>query len=428
VPQISATGVTTARVRPSRPALSGGIFPPPYLVLLIGLGVGEFYRESFEAAGILLDGTDVTFLAFAVSLMAFRLPREAWKFRPYMLLWTLLGTLLSLSYLVQPTSWEYFSSPAALGYQLYRYCWRPLLYYPLVLAVIRSRSKIEFALLALIAWADCFSLHAIWQGYFTDAAGVQGPFLTKNGLGSALIAPLAIAVAALLRARGPRWGLLLVSVLLMLRALVFAGSRGAFVAVVVACGVTGALAALNRDTRKRIVRLGVGAMAVLAIGLAARPDMLQRPAVQYLLEASNPTDVGTFQWRLHERWPFFFRIVKENPWFGVGSDVDVSLGQRANTPHNGYLALAVSYGVPAAMLYVVLLLIGVANGVSFVRRVRPLGDGLVVAGVVGGLVGFMVHNLVESSFRVSFVGPTCWLLVAICVSLNRRYGHAAARV
>ncbi len=72
---------------------------------------------------------------------------------------------------------------------------------------------------------------AFQQGYSGDEA--TGPFLSKNALGGALIIPLITGSGRRASARGRwLWRFYAVSILVIGRGFLFAGSRGAFMAVV----------------------------------------------------------------------------------------------------------------------------------------------------------------------------------------------------
>ena len=412
---------------PARSAGGTGILPSPRIVMLAGLGLGELYRDGWETGGVYFDGTDLTFGLLGLSLLVYRLPRGALRNLPYLRWWVLLGVLLSLSYVLQPGAWPYITSPAALGYQLYRYCWRPILYFPLALVLFRNGSKIDLAILAVIAWADWFALNAVWQMY-TGAPHINGGFLTKNLMGGALIAPFILSGVGCLIASGRKRMFLYACVLLILRALISGGSRGAFIAAVCGGAIAAVLIATRPEGRARFSSLIPAlVLVVLAIG-ALKPDVLERPAISYMIRGLTPTDVDTFQWRVQERWPYFLDVVRGNPVFGIGTEVDVGFGERGNTPHNGYLGLAVANGIPATLLYVGLLLAGVRSGVTVALHGASPKERIRAAGLAGALAGILVHNVGESTFKSSFIGPTCWLLAALCILLDleaRRATRAA---
>jgi O-antigen ligase len=157
-------------------------------------------------------------------------------------------------------------------------------------------------------------------------------------------------------------------------------------------------------------------LAGFALLLVLRPDILDRPSVAHLMTAANPEKVDNFQWRREQRWPHFLKIAADNFWFGVGTDVDASLGndeRECLTPHNGYLSAAVIHGTPALLFRVVLLLLAIRAGFALARsattrRARTLGLAVGCA-----LVGTLVHNHVEATIELAEVARSLWLLSAV---------------
>src|SRR5437660_6848044 len=103
----------------------------------------------------------------------------------------------------------------------------------------------------------------------------------------------------------------------------------------------------------------------IAVVFSCAPDLRSRPALQRRLSVS--TEDGNLQWRLKERWPYFWAKALKRPWLGWGTDVDFSLGENTNTSHNGFLALAVKQGFPAALVFVALMLLGLRDGIRTYR-------------------------------------------------------------
>ncbi len=122
------------------------------------------------------------------------------------------------------------------------------------------------------------------------------------------------------------------------------------------------------------------------------------------------------QWRIENRWGFFWEKALKSPWFGYGIDVDEELSRKggAKTPHNGYLSLLVTYGFPATVLYVSLALIAMGRGILVSRQPRlqqVSSAGLLIA---AGLAGILTHNAVESVFtNTDWVNSLYWLLTGL---------------
>src|SRR5207253_1096410 len=256
---------------------------------------------------------------------------------------------------------SYLTGPAAVAYQLYRYCWKGTLYYPLTVLLLAGERPRTVVFVAILVAADVCAIEAISQGY--SGLAVQGPFGEKNSLAAVMLIPIVLTLMEIFGPTSRRSGvfyLYLASAGLTARALLISGSRSAFVAGVVACGVFLWGAVRIPIVRSRVTRLATLTALVIALMFSWNPDLSTRPALRSTLSVS--TEDGNLQWRLKERWPYFWAKALKRPWLGWGTDVDFSLGENTNTSHNGFLALAVKQGFPAALLFVTLMLLGLRDG------------------------------------------------------------------
>src|SRR5262249_51116617 len=142
------------------------------------------------------------------------------------------------------------------------------------------------------------------------------------------------------------------------------------------------------------------------------------PNVARMLSAGN-TDDENYQWRVNERWPHFRRVIADNPWFGIGTDVDPSLGADANTPHNGYLSEGVEYGVPAVVAIVAFALLGIRDGLRGFRRNPERDQRILLAALASGIIGLLAHNYTEATFELPFIFKGFWLFIGTAAVLSR---------
>ena len=85
----------------------------------------------------------------------------------------------------------------------------------------------------------------------------------------------------------------------------------------------------------------------------------------------------------------------------TGTAVDESLGDAANTPHNGYIALAVRYGFPVALLYVFFGFGAFANGLRTFRKTRLTRLRLFAITLASPMIGILAHNMIESTITAA---------------------------
>ncbi len=382
---------------------------------------------QWRLGGVWVDAADIVNAGILLALATRgrraagspRLPRA------FLVLWLALGLLLSAAYLAAPENAELLTGPLRIGYQLYRYAWKPILYLPLYVLLLAAPRRLAAALWAAVAGADLCALLALPQGYHGLRA--SGPFGSPNTLGAVLVVPAVVSVVALLaRGAGRRSQLFYAGSLLLIgRALLFAGSRGALMAVFVGSAVGICLLARRPADRARIVRAAPWALAGAAVLLLASPGLVERPNVQRVLTLLHPAQEETFRWRLHERWPHFWQQVEAHPWLGVGSEVDRSLGESANTPHNGYIAIAVASGIPALAAYLLFAAAALRGAWRASRREGKAG-GLPLAAAAGaGLAGLLVHSSVDTLLTIPYVAKLFWLFVGVALASPRPAPAAA---
>lgn len=393
--------------------------PIHWLILLDIIGV--LLSGEWQIGGIRFGPSDVVLAAIAFRLYRKRraiFGKNRPKF-PYATLLIALGVTLSIAHLTSPLVQGYLTNPARFGYQIYRYCLRTVAYYPLAVILLSDKQRFKSALIAYwVAGLLCGAI-AIPQGYAGQRA--PGPFTNANALGTVLILPVLVCVLfMILPAPRRRVYLLFASLLVLLRALLFTQSRGAQVASAVA--VTVLMWALLKIplTRTRLRRFML-AIPLLLIGLFVLvPDILERPHIQKMLSVTSGTGDSTMRWRMEKRWPHFWRIAIEHPWLGTGTEVDPSLGRAGNTPHNGYLALAVKSGFPVLGMYVLAAILGLRDGYTVFRRARDPELRALGAFAAAAILAILVHNSVDSIFMNAFMRNAFWVMVAFSAVSARR--------
>ncbi len=125
--------------------------------------------------------------------------------------------------------------------------------------------------------------------------------------------------------------------------LVLSLSRGPFACLLASLGVASFVK--MRESRKHSLIVMIVLVAVAAVAI---PKLLVRSTYTY----SNTLNLSG---RL-ETWQFFFRLAMERPLtgFGLGSDMAFSaqqLGEVLLVPHNDYLRIFFSLGIPGFVLY-----------------------------------------------------------------------------
>jgi hypothetical protein len=385
-------------------------------LLILDIAASAAFPDDWYVASVLFNGSDIVFAMLILLAVVGRWPEGGTRLRdvPGIRVWILIGLLSSWAYVAAPMNAIHLTDPARVAYQLYRYCWKPILFYPLVYIVVGSDPRRARTLLTAMLVMGGYTAATRLNEYF-GGAPTTSFIRNKNLFAGLLIAPTIACFAMVLATpAGRRRALLLAGLALLGSGLVVAGSRGALVAAAAAAGLLTLRLVRFAGGRRRLLRLaGWGALGLIVVVVLLAPDISRLPGVKLLMELDQGTQVHNLTWRATERWPYFSQKVLQNPGLGVGTDRDQSLGLNAVTPHNGYLSLALIHGLPMAVLTVMF-------GIHAIRVARRTflqrGDSqvrLLALGVGAAIVGLLVHNIVESTLNLPYVSKLYWLLVAL---------------
>jgi hypothetical protein len=405
------------------PILAALIFTAP-LHWLIGLNfLLLVQQDTWSLGGVLFDASDVGFAILGVAIFVRGLPpgSSLKMTRPRLLAWFALAALLGASYSVSPDGAPHMTGFGRIAYQLYRYGVKPVLLYPIACALVNAPWKLDQMFTCMIVAADVFAVMTLPQGY--SGRYGTGPFQTKNELAAALIIPVVLVFIDLLSRR--RMTLSLLSVPLLVRGVLFASSRGAFAGIAV--GMAAAVLLLERGRVR--VRLGTLAAAIVVtstLALLVKPDLFERPTIVRVMTTVDPGQ-DTLVWRFTERWPYFTHRAWQKPWLGWGTDVDEDLGKSANTPHNGFLALAVSYGFPVLGLYLLFPFLAFRDAWRASARGPDREDRIRAAKIGAAVACILTHNIVDTVVVARFVGSALWIFVAGAAMLAARARRPPAR-
>lgn len=388
----------------------------PFYILICWTLMLSYYQGFWTMGGIRFDPNDlmIAFVALALLLRGRSMKRESKKV-PYLIPWLLLGMFLSVSYLLAPQNQDNLTDPFRIGYQLYRYCWKPLIYYPLVVVLVRDVHRLTVFRNCLIAGVGLCGVNAVYQGYNGWDVS-SGPFGHGNALASVVLTPLVLCcVLGAFGSSLPQRAVFLLAAGVLARGLLFSQSRAGLASLVLSLGFFGFWSFFLQSGRKRLVQIVPLAILGVLVLIALNPDILQRKSVQHAMSVTDGTKASTMQWRMVERWPHFIGLAMTKPIFGTGTAVDLSLGKRANTPHNGYIALAVRFGFPVAFLYIFFGGMAILNGVRAFLAYRITRLKVFAIMSASPMIGIMAHNMIESTITAQVLLQNIfWTLCAFC--------------
>ncbi len=287
-----------------------------------------------------------------------------------------------------------------------------LAFFPFYLYIRQYPSAWRGLILAIPLGGIVLGLQAIHDTYFSSfghANGIYGPII--YGDLSVLLAMFSLIFALTNRNRWWR-GVNLVAAVLAMLAVIYSGSRNAWLAALISMLILPALL----GTRTTVWRVGSGYVAIVAVTLimvlATPANITSRFGVaanefrQYFqqdarIEELAQTSVGD---RL-EMWRSALVIIGENPWLGIGpgnmpaginelmAEGRARVGTRHGHVHNAYLEMLGTLGISG---FSALLLILFYPFYVFLRN-RPRDRRIAGLGIML-MSGFMVFSLTEVPF------------------------------
>lgn len=377
------------------------------------------FELSFSLGGI--DGVSVRDLFIAVlavsTLLALagRSRRLAGLRTPFvrrvLVVWCFLVVWCTITFLLGPANSWLLSDTVHNLWFVYGDTYRALLVFPLLVIHLDRGRPIEFVLDLIVAVATGVALNGILLARSSGEVATAH-FEHNNPFAGYLVLVLPLAAARAVRESRPGMRFLyLGGMLVMVRALWLAGSRGGLVAFLASMAAMAIFL-----PRRQVAVLMVLVLTGLVVLIAVSPHL---PMLDRFLVLRDVKEVETFQWR-EEQWGLFLQRVAARPMLGWGSDVDESMLEldRARTAHNAFLALAVKNGIPATCAWIMLL--GLALTLALRRLFSPGhgADRWFWVAFLGFLAAIVVHNLVESMLLTLVSQHLFWTLMACAALLS----------
>jgi O-antigen ligase len=270
------------------------------------------------------------------------------------------------------------------------------------------------------------------QSYFAQRIGAQFGQPAYLGAAAALALPICVGLAAD-RGASDRWRIAAaVAVASSGVALLASRSRAAWLGAAIAGGLwllVNAVDHYRRRTRRdaeetgsaavgsTVTASGLGTGAILMVATVAL--IVGIPGLRRRLTSATG-DGGVIQGRTDE-WQVGARALGESPLFGYGAEgyrtvfganVDAAyirdwgFAVITDRAHSGVLDAGLSFGVPGALAYAVLIILVVAGAVAALRTGDPLRVGL-----AAGVVAYAVQQ--QFLFPLSEVDPMFWVAAGL---------------
>jgi hypothetical protein len=266
---------------------------------------------------------------------------------------------------------------------------------------------------------------AVWKGRLIVGrleGALGGNYANPNDLALAIVISLPLCLALLLlsrsRFRKAAWAL---AILAMLYTVFLTGSRGGFIALVTTAAVFLWEFAVRGRRRYLLVLAG---LAGAVLWLSSNGMLADRLNGTF----NSQEDVASAYDSAQARQDLFWRsveVTKEHPLFGVGPGNFQELSGSWHVTHNAYTEMSSEGGMPALILYVLILWFGFKN----VRATKRFGWGqkelVVLAGSLqASLAGYVVGSVFASTayqfFPYLLVAYTTFQRVQIGAPSNSR--------
>jgi putative inorganic carbon (HCO3(-)) transporter len=409
---IGTAAVPTQRSASRRKPLAGA-YVALLLFLLIYFSRPEDWIPGLAVVPMAKIAGGLAFLALLFSLKQLRssLPREV-------IYLTLLVGQLFLAAAISSV-WRGGAVQSTLNFA------KVLLIVAVMSVVVITPSRLRRLIFIQAASVAVVAAVAVWRGHLLlgRLEGIFGAYYSDpNDLALAVIISLPLCLALLFLSRGVlQKAVWEVAILVMLYAVFSTGSRGGFVALVVTAAVFLWEFAI-RGRRRYLLALALFAGAIL---LQLSGSVL----VGRLKGTLNAKDDAAAAYASGQaRQQLFWRsieVTKQHPLFGVGPGNFDQVSGLWHTTHNSFTLMSAEGGLPALVLYVLILACGFKN-LRAAKRLAPKGTesrllaGALFASLVGYAVGSFFLSVAYAFFPYILIGYTTAVL-----SIARRYAAQA---
>ncbi len=401
--QATSTSGVAARRGPSRRRPLGGVFAALVLFMIIYFARPEDWIPGFSTAPLAKIAGILVLLALIFSLRQIqqRLPRES-------LFVALLVGQLFLSSALSPV-WRGGAFQLTLNFA------KVFMVILVVGAAVTTIGRLRTLIFAQALSVAAIAAVAIWKGRLVlgRLEGILGGnYADPNDLALSIIISLPLCLALLFLSK--RWLskiLWSISLLVMAYAVLLTGSRGGFLALVVVAAVCLWEFAIRG---RRPYLLGLAILAGLILWQSVGGIVVGR--FKGTLNESDDTSAsyGSAQARQLLFWRSV-EVTKEHPLFGVGPGNFDQVSGQWHTTHNSLTLMSSEGGLPALVLYVLILFSGFKN-LRAIKRLAPrltksrLLAGALFASLAGYAVGSVFLSVAYSFFPYILVAYTTALL------------------
>jgi O-antigen ligase len=322
----------------------------------------------------------------------------------------------------------------------------PIFLYFLVLNTVKDRRTIQHVIAIIMIVTTLVGLMAIYD-YF-DLGHVSS--LEKSRIGGIADQPNMLAAFFnyymflplgffLMNMNKGKYWLLLIPFLICFRGIMVTFSRGGYLAF--ALGLYAIIFFRSKIMFGLMVLLTFAAITfpvLLPGGIRYRMGQtFQGPPATYSATMEQPADSleSSASTRV-EVWKGALVMIGQHPFWGVGYGLFQPMikyywsGQKPIDAHNTYLIIAAEMGIPALLVFLLIVLIVFWHTFSLYRNTQDPFDKAVALGFIGGLFGLLMSNMFGSRLDSQEVSGYFWILAALVMRLkilDRQEGRFAAK-
>jgi len=235
---------------------------------------------------------------------------------------------------------------------------------------------------------------AIWKGHLLlgRLEGILGgDYADPNEMALAIVISLPLCLALLFMTRNWLWKILWsLSFLVMVYAEFLTGSRGGFLALLIVVAVCLWVFAIRGRRRYLLV---LAALAGVFLWQASGGILVKRLNGTFNVKEDTAAAYGSAQLRQQLFWRSI-DVTEEHPLFGVGPGNFSVVSGQWHTTHNSLTLMSSEGGVPALILYVLILWCGFANLRATIQLTRGrTKSSLLARALFASSAGYAVGSL-----------------------------------
>jgi putative inorganic carbon (hco3(-)) transporter len=321
-------------------------------------------------------------LALAISIRQFR-ERLSWEL---FFLFLLIGQLFVAS-LVSPV-WPGGAFQVTMNFT------KILIIFPMITGAVTTFRRLRLLVFTQAVSVSAIAAVVIWKGRLLGGRleGILGGYYTDpNDMALAIVLSLPLCLALLFLSRNWFWKVFWsISMLVMTYVVFLTGSRGGFVALLVVTAIC--LWEFAIQGRRRYLLLLVALVGVILLQ-SAGGLLVGRLKGTF----DGREDTGGSYDSAQSRQRLFWRsidVTKEHPLFGVGPGNFEQVSGQWHTTHNSVTLMSSEGGVPALILYALILWCGFKNLRATIRLARGrTGASVLARALCASLAGYVVGSL-----------------------------------